>query len=263
MSKKYELVKDDFIDYNGHKLYRIKALIDFSNVFYGDLGGYIQSENNLSQFDDCWVYDNAKVCGNAKVFGHALIHDNAFVLDNALICENAEICDNSIVEHNSVVRGNAMIYGESCVSGDAMIYDNAKLYNESIVSNHAQIYGNAKLYNKVNVFGNVHVFEEAELYDRIHVDDNVLIHGDVKIYGSCCELKGNADIQDYSDYIVFKNWWSSGRYFIWTRSNNMWTVGCFHGTGDELIAKAYDDSEESGKQYEAIVQYVNKNALNK
>jgi hypothetical protein len=36
----------------------------------------------------------------------------------------------------------------------------------------------------------------------------------------------------------------------------MWKVGCFHGTGEELIAKAYKDSELSGKCYEASVRYV-------
>jgi hypothetical protein len=34
----------------------------------------------------------------------------------------------------------------------------------------------------------------------------------------------------------------------------MWEVGCFYGTGEELIAKAYKDSELSGKCYEVIVK---------
>lgn len=38
------------------------------------------------------------------------------------------------------------------------------------------------------------------------------------------------------------------------RSNKMWKVGCFFGTGDELIAKAYKDSELSGRCYEAVVR---------
>lgn len=41
-----------------------------------------------------------------------------------------------------------------------------------------------------------------------------------------------------------------------TRSNNMWKVGCFYGTGEELIKKAYADSEKSGKEYERVVRYV-------
>ena len=58
------------------------------------------------------------------------------------------------------------------------------------------------------------------------------------------------------DYIVFKNFWSSGRYFTWTRSNNKWKVGCFYGTGDELISNAYEDSPKSGREYERVVKYV-------
>lgn len=65
-----------------------------------------------------------------------------------------------------------------------------------------------------------------------------------------CQSVGDAD------YIVFKNWWSSGRYFTWTRSNNMWSVGCFYGAGKELIKKAYQDSEKSGREYERVVKFV-------
>lgn len=36
----------------------------------------------------------------------------------------------------------------------------------------------------------------------------------------------------------------------------MWSVGCFYGTGEELIKKAYNDSEEKGREYERIVKYV-------
>lgn len=36
----------------------------------------------------------------------------------------------------------------------------------------------------------------------------------------------------------------------------MWSVGCFYGTGEELIKKAYKDSEKSGREYERVVKYV-------
>ena len=36
----------------------------------------------------------------------------------------------------------------------------------------------------------------------------------------------------------------------------MWSVGYFHGTSEELINKAYNDSEISGKEYERVVRYV-------
>ena len=63
-------------------------------------------------------------------------------------------------------------------------------------------------------------------------------------------------MKSINDYAVFKNFWSSGRYFTWTKSNNMWKVGCFYGTGEELVKKAYEDSDESGKNYEIIVNSV-------
>ena len=67
---------------------------------------------------------------------------------------------------------------------------------------------------------------------------------------------GNAEVKSEDDYIVFKNNWSSGRCFTYTKSNKMWKVGCFYGTGQELIEKAYADSELSGKCYEAYVKLV-------
>lgn len=36
----------------------------------------------------------------------------------------------------------------------------------------------------------------------------------------------------------------------------MWKVGCFYGTGDELIEKAYKDSKNSGMHYEKYVNFV-------
>ena len=156
---------DECITIGDKKLYRIESLKDFAFIKKGDKGGFVESEENLSQVGSCWIYNDTKVCGNAWV------------------------------------------YGDAKVFGDAEIYDNVR------------VYGNAE------VFGNVYI-------------------------------KGDADISSISDYIFFKNWWSSGRCFTWTRSNNMWSVGCFYGTGEELIAKAYKDSEISGKEYELVVKYV-------
>ena len=91
-------------------------------------------------------------------------------------------------------------------------------------------------------FGNV---EEGEIGGYVEKEDNL-------------SSSGNAWVSGNADYIVFKNNWSSGRYFTYTRSNKMWRVGCFYGTGQELIKKAYQDSEESGKHYEAYVEFVEK-----
>ena len=69
MRKKYELT-NEMIEVNGVVLHRIKALGDFRDVEAGDLGGWVESERNLSHDGNAWVYDNARVCGNAWVDGN-------------------------------------------------------------------------------------------------------------------------------------------------------------------------------------------------
>ena len=80
--KKYELTNET-IEFRGRKLYRIRALKDFRDVVAGDLGGYIESEENLSEEGLCWVYNDARVCDNAQVY------------NDARVCDNAQVCDNT------------------------------------------------------------------------------------------------------------------------------------------------------------------------
>ena len=62
--KKYELTAE-FIEKWGKKLFRIKALISFGSVEVGELGGYVEKEDNLAQDGNARVYGNAWVYGNA------------------------------------------------------------------------------------------------------------------------------------------------------------------------------------------------------
>ena len=227
---KFKLTEET-INVNGKTLYRIEALKDFGDVKKGDKGGFVENEKNLSQRGDCWVYENAKVYGNAEVYDDAKVYGNAWVFDNAKVSDRAEVF--GIAE----VCGDAVVYCDVEVFGNAQVYDNAK------VSGNTQVCGNAKVY------GNAKVFEDAEVFGIAEVCGNAEIRGDV-------EIRGDAVITNKSDYILFKNWWSSGRHFTWTKSNNMWKVGCFYGTGEQLIEKAYKDSEKSGREYERVVKYV-------
>ena len=96
---KYELT-DDTIVICGITLHRIKALKDFSDVKAGDLGGWVEKEDNLSQIGNAWIGGNAKVYGSVKVFG------------------NAKVCDNAKVYCDAEVHGNACIYGDAKVCGN-------------------------------------------------------------------------------------------------------------------------------------------------
>ena len=76
--KKYELTSETKIVF-GHILYRIKALSSFGCVSAGDLGGFLESEKNLSQNGNAWVFGNAEVYGDARVSGDARVYGNAEV----------------------------------------------------------------------------------------------------------------------------------------------------------------------------------------
>lgn len=82
--KKYELTSD-VIEVGGRKLFRIKALRNFANVKAGDLGGYIEKEENLSHEGNCWVGGDAWVYEDAEVRGNAVVRDNAKVYGNAKV----------------------------------------------------------------------------------------------------------------------------------------------------------------------------------
>lgn len=84
---KYKILEGQYVEVCGKKLYRVQALKDFDGVKAGDTGGYIESESNLSQYDNARVCDNAQVHGNARVCGNARVSDDAWVYGNARVCD--------------------------------------------------------------------------------------------------------------------------------------------------------------------------------
>ena len=64
--KKYELTNETKVII-GTTLYRIRALISFGNVSVGDLGGWIEKEDNLAHDGNAWVSGDARVSGDAEV----------------------------------------------------------------------------------------------------------------------------------------------------------------------------------------------------
>ena len=58
-------------------LHRIRAVAKFGFVEIGELGGWIEKEENLSHEENAWVYGDAKVYGNAKVDDNAEVNDKA------------------------------------------------------------------------------------------------------------------------------------------------------------------------------------------
>ena len=178
--KKYEILtnKENTINVEGRTLHRIRALRDFNDVKKGDIGGYIESECNLSQEGDCWIYDNARVFGNAWICDNACVHDNVNIYDDACVFDNAH------------VYGYASVYDSARVYGYAKVYDSARVYGYALVFGNAKVYGYAKVSNK-KIQGKV-----ASKFDNIVEIQNpegrlvtCTLHGDKILYSVGCQTE--------------------------------------------------------------------------
>lgn len=155
-NKKYELT-DESIKRLGVTLYRIRALRDFGNVKKGALGGFVQSEANLSHYGDSWVYSDAKVfeharvIDNGKVFYKAEVYGNAIVIKDSRVDHKARVCGQAIltdfarVDENATVCGQAIIKDYANVRGDAWIGGNAIVSKNSCVTGNAYVSHNAEI----------------------------------------------------------------------------------------------------------------------
>lgn len=162
--KKYEIVKDNFKEVNGVKVYRIRALKDFQNdllrnkkIKKGDLGGYIESEKNLSQEGNCWIADNAIVCDNAT------IKDNSVILDNATVSKYAAISENTTIFEYAKIWGSAKIHGQILIGGHAKIYDHANLHGKLCIGDHVNIFGDANVHGLVVLAGAHFIGNNADI----------------------------------------------------------------------------------------------------
>ena len=105
---KYEFTGEVKICF-GRTLHQIRAKISFGNIAKGDIGGWIESEKNLSQEGNAWV------SGDARVFGDAWVSGDARVFGDACVSGNAR------VSGDACVFGDAWVFGDACVSGNASI----------------------------------------------------------------------------------------------------------------------------------------------
>lgn len=204
---KYTLLRqfDKSITVNGRQLYRIRANTNFGDVKKGDIGGYIESVDNLSTSGTCWVYDNAKVMSDAVVSNNAKIQDSAVICDYAKITGNAVVKDHAKVEYfgkvmdNAIIRGNGKVcgWGEVCdnaiveddaqikqwakVNGSARVSDRATIDDWATVKDNAVIRGNAAITKYAQVHGNAQVSGNVEVSDYAHIYDKVKLDGNTKV----------------------------------------------------------------------------------
>ena len=144
---KYELT--DEVHPRNRKLRRIRALRDIprNRVRAGDLGGVVESEDNLSQSGDAWIADDAQVFERAHVSGEAYVSERAHVSGNASVSGEARVSDKASVSGKALVFGYAIVSDNARVSGNAWVYDNVQ------VSDNASVTGDARVSGKEEVSG--------------------------------------------------------------------------------------------------------------
>lgn len=153
---------------------RIRALRDINNpgmplIRAGDLGGFVESEANLSQEGECWVaadavvYEKAKVSDNALVTDEAHVSCGAIVKGSAIVSGRALVVHNAVVEEHALVTGKALVRVRACIKGDARVEGEADVEDRVTLTDTAIARGSVKVRGKDIIGGSV-IMEEGIYY---------------------------------------------------------------------------------------------------
>jgi len=206
---KYKLIGDDCIKHHGRTLYRIKALKDIHTnskiiIKKGSIGGFIEKEDNLSQEDSCWVYNDAKVFETARVEDDATVNDN------------------------TMIYGNALIKNNSYISGIAKVFDNVRCWDDiSIID--SMVHGNSVIMNDAKIYSFSDIYGDVNITDKVLIKDHAVIYGNVKLYGNV--IIDNLVITDSNQILGIGPIGSrnSTTYFIKQPNDIYVQCGCFSG----------------------------------
>lgn len=204
--KKYELTENT-IHFNKRTLYQVRYLKAFKKdgVKVGDLGGYVESEKNLSQEGACLILDEAMAMDNARVTMDSTIRQHAIIKGQAVLGGTATVLHDAVVSDQAVVTGNARISHRVRVMGNANIQGNVELMNTCHITGETVLAGSvwvkdnvyismdkmpetplhpAHLYESVKVFGGAQITGNAILFGQVEVGEKAEISGSPVISGT-------------------------------------------------------------------------------
>lgn len=219
MEKKYEILKDQAITMNGSTIYRIKALKNFGDVEAGDMGGFVESEDNLSHEGPCWIYGDAMVYHKAKVKDNAIVRDYVHVFNNARVMENA------------IVEGHARVSDDSTVFGNARVKDNANVFGRGIIHGFAIVQDNATVFEQARICGETIIKDYAQVSGHIMVSRGEITNS-VVLFG-IGEI--NFDISAKDDWTFYRNPCVDSGFITTSTKIDIWNYRFFSGTAEEFI----------------------------
>ena len=156
-------------------LHRIRALQDIgTEVRAGDLGGFVESESNLSfePGDDAWIFDNAIACNNAYVDKGSCLRGEAVACDNAYVSHGSVMTGHSRAEDDAYIRG-AVLSAHARASGRSMILHAQDTLAVPLLSGQCAVYG--KVSGDVRLTGTALVISGEEIWNDTL--DTLLISG--------------------------------------------------------------------------------------
>lgn len=156
-------------------LHRIRSLQDIgTEVRAGDLGGFVESESNLSfePGDNAWIFDNAIVCNNAYVDKGSCLRGEAVACDNAYVSHGSVMTGHSRAEDDAYIRG-AVLSAHARASGRSMILHAQDTLAVPLLSGQCAVYG--KVSGDVRLTGTALVISGEEICNDTL--DTLLISG--------------------------------------------------------------------------------------
>ena len=117
IDQKYEMTDEVRTMNGGQAVRRIRFLRDGLWGPAGTLGGYLQSEENLSQSMDCYVSDEAVVMGDAEVSGNAVVRDQAVVRGQAMVTGWGHVVGDAVVQNMAEVGGFSWVMDQVVFEG--------------------------------------------------------------------------------------------------------------------------------------------------
>ena len=209
---KYEITNIE-MNWNGHILHRIESLKDFTlingkEIHKGDLGGWVENENNLSQEGLCWIYEECKMYENARRSGNSIGHEN------------------------SQQFGCSQQYENSQQYGASQQYGNSKQFEHSLQFGNSRQYGNSQQYGNSHQYGNSQQYENSQQFGHSYQSGNSKQFGESKA-DKDMSLSGNSLFETEEDIVILTSP-TSGRQITIGSDKNICT-GCFDGSSWWLI----------------------------
>ena len=157
---KFEVV--DTKEHEGHTLYRIKAMKNFSDIKKDDLGGWIENKDSLSQTNYSWVYPTGIVYGDSTISKDAKIYGKVF---NSTITDDAVVLEKGIIDDTELLS-NVIIDG---TIKSSKIFGGCKVFSGQYIEN-TLMYGNTILVGKIKIISS-NVCNALIYGDNIFIDD--------------------------------------------------------------------------------------------